>query len=212
MRENTLAMVLPATRVQSDHQPQIRPDADHTVALIARARSGDVAAFDQLMRQHERLVLMTALRALNGNMADAQDAAQTVFLRLHQSLAKFRNSGNESTFPAWLYRITVNVCHDINRKRQRLGEVELGTVVRVTAAADGDTVPDAERQMEAITAGLHHLGEKERAAIVLRDIEGLDTSAVASILGSSEATVRSQISVGRRKLRKFAEAYMRRKS
>jgi len=104
------------------------------------------------------------------------------------------------------------VMNPLFRKRQRLGEVELGTVVRVTAAADGDTVPDAERQMEAITAGLHHLGEKERAAIVLRDIEGLDTSAVASILGSSEATVRSQISVGRRKLRKFAEAYMRRKS
>jgi RNA polymerase sigma-70 factor, ECF subfamily len=203
----TLAMVLPATRVQSETQPQIRPDA-----LIARARAGDMAAFDQLMRLYERLVLMTALRALNGNMADAQDAAQTVFLRLHQSLGKFRDSGNESTFPAWLYRITVNVCHDMNRKRQRLGEVDLGTVARVTAAADRDEVPDAERLMEAVTAGLQYLGEKERAAIVLRDIEGLKTSAVASILGSSEATVRSQISVGRRKLRKFAEAYMRRES
>jgi RNA polymerase sigma-70 factor (ECF subfamily) len=215
MRETTLAtlaMVLPATRVQSDDQPQIRPDADHAFALIARARAGDMAAFDQLMRLHERLVLMTALRFLNGNMADAQDAAQTVFLRLHQSLGKFRDSDNESTFPAWLYRITVNVCHDMNRKRQRLGEVELGTVVRVTAAAEGDADSGVARQMEAVTAGLQHLGEKERAAIVLRDIEGLATSAVASILGSSEATVRSQISVGRRKLRKFAEAYMRRKS
>jgi RNA polymerase sigma-70 factor (ECF subfamily) len=219
MRETTLAMVLPATRVQSavqsKPQPQIRPDADHTFTLIARARSGDTAAFDQLMRLHERLVLMTALRALNGNMANAQDAAQTVFLRLHQSLGKFRDSGNKSTFPAWLYRITVNVCHDMNRKRQRLAEVELGGVARVAAAADGDAAPDlehAERQMEAVTAGLQYLGEKERAAIVLRDIEGLDTSAVASILGSSEATVRSQISVGRRKLRKFAEAYMRRQS
>ncbi len=208
-------MVLPATRVQSDDQPQIRPDADRTFTLIARARGGDMAAFDQLMRQHERLVLMTALRSLNGNLADAQDAAQTVFLRLHQSLGKFRDSGHESTFPAWLYRITVNVCHDMNRKRLRLGEVELGTVARVTAAAHGDAGPDpehAEHQMDAIKAGLEYLGEKERAAIVLRDIEGLDTSAVASILGSSEATVRSQISVGRRKLRKFAEAYMRRKS
>jgi RNA polymerase sigma-70 factor, ECF subfamily len=216
MRETTLAMVLPATRVQSvvqsKAQPQIRPDADHTFTLIARARGGDMAAFDQLMRLYERLVLMTALRFLNRNMADAQDAAQTVFLRLHQSLGKFRDSGNESTFPAWLYRITVNVCHDMNRKRQRLGEVELGTVVRVTVASGGDAVPDVERQMEAVTAGLVHLGEKERAAIVLRDIEGLDTSAVASILGSTEATVRSQISVGRRKLRRFAEAYMRRNS
>ena len=217
MRETTLAtnlaMVLPATRVQSDAQLQIRPDADHTFTLIARARAGDMAAFDQLMRLHERLVLMSALRFLNGNMADAQDAAQTVFLRLHQSLGKFRDSGHESAFPAWLYRITVNVCHDMNRKRQRLGEVELGTVAHSTVARDDVPDPErAERQMEAVTAGLQHLGEKERAAIVLRDIEGLETSAVASILGSSEATVRSQISVGRRKLRKFAEAYLRRKS
>ncbi len=216
MRETTLAMVLPATRVQSavesNAQPHIRPESDPAFTLIARARTGDMAAFDQLMRLHERLVLMTALRALNGNMADAQDAAQTVFLRLHQSLGKFRDAGHESTFPAWLYRITVNVCHDMNRKRQRLGEVELGGVARVTAAPAGEPVSDVDRQMEAVTAGLCHLGQKERAAIVLRDIEGLDTSAVASILGSSEATVRSQISAGRRKLRKFAEAYMRRQT
>jgi RNA polymerase sigma-70 factor (ECF subfamily) len=66
--------------------------------------------------------------------------------------------------------------------------------------------------MEAIQAGLERLGEKERAAIVLRDIEGLATAEVATILGSSEATVRSQISVGRRKIRKFVEACMRRRS
>jgi RNA polymerase sigma-70 factor (ECF subfamily) len=100
----------------------------------------------------------------------------------------------------------------MNRRKQRRAEVDLGTVARVTAAGNDDSAPDVERQLEAIKAGLEHLGEKERAAIVLRDIEGLATSKVASILGSSEATVRSQISVGRRKIRKFAEAYMRRKS
>jgi RNA polymerase sigma-70 factor (ECF subfamily) len=216
MRESTLAMILPATRVKSDAQPQFRPGAgraeDDTFALISLARDGDMAAFDRLMRQHERLVLMTALRFLKGNMADAQDAAQTVFLRLHRSLGQFRS---DASFSAWLYRITVNVCHDMNRKTQRRAEVDLDSVARVMAGVN-DCAPDAERQrdverrMEAITAGLAQLGEKERTAIVLRDIEGLETSEVASILGSSEATVRSQISVGRRKIRKFAEAYMRR--
>jgi RNA polymerase sigma-70 factor (ECF subfamily) len=208
-------MVLTATRVQSEAQPHLRPDGGSapvdTFALISKARSGDVAAFDLLMRQHERLVLMTALRFLNGNMADAQDAAQTVFLRLHRSLGQFRDSRHAASFSAWLYRITVNVCHDMKRKVQRRAEVDLDEVARVSAAGHDDDAPDRERQMEAITAGLEQLGEKERAAIVLRDIEGLDTGQVATILRSSEATVRSQISVGRRKLRKFAEAYMRRR-
>jgi RNA polymerase sigma-70 factor (ECF subfamily) len=205
-------MILPATTVQSDAQPQFRSDAGFdTFALISKARGGDMAAFDQLMRQHERLVLMTALRFLNGNLADAQDAAQTVFLRLHRSLGQFRESGNAPSFAAWLYRITVNVCHDMKRRAQRRAEVDIGTAARVAAVRSDDSVPDVERQMEAIKAGLEQLGEKERAAIVLRDIEGLDTSRVAAILGSSEATVRSQISVGRRKIRKFAEAYMRRR-
>jgi len=206
--QSTLAMALPATRVQPKAPLS---DSTEMFALISLARDGDMAAFDLLMRQHERLVLTTALRFLNGNMADAQDAAQTVFLRLHRSLGKLRDSRHAASFPAWLYRITVNVCHDMNRKKQRRGEVELGSVARVMAASEGDGAVDVERQMEAITAGLGELGEKERAAIVLRDIEGLGTGEVASILGSSEATVRSQISVGRRKLRKFAEAYMRRR-
>ena len=188
-------------------QSEARPEGGAS-ELISQARAGDMAAFDRLMRQHERLVLMTALRFLNGNLADAQDAAQTVFIRLHRSLGQFRDS---SSFRAWLYRMTVNVCHDMNRKTRRRAEVDLSKVSRVTAASEEDA-PEAEWQMDAVRAGLERLGEKERAAIVLRDIEGLTTNEVAAILGSSEATVRSQISVGRRKIKKFAEALMRRRS
>jgi RNA polymerase sigma-70 factor (ECF subfamily) len=200
--QSTLAMTLPATSMQ----PEAKPEGG-TSGLIAQARAGDMAAFDQLMRQHERLVLMTALRFLNGNLADAQDAAQIVFIRLHRSLGQFRDS---SSFPAWLYRMTVNVCHDMNRKTRRRAEVDLDVVAR-TAVAEDEAAPDAEWQMKAVQAGLARLGEKERAAIVLRDIEGLATAEVAAILGSSEATVRSQISVGRRKIREFVEVYMRRR-
>jgi RNA polymerase sigma-70 factor (ECF subfamily) len=167
-----------------------------------------MAAFDRLMRRYERSVLMTALRFLNGNVADAQDAAQTVFLRLHRSLGQFRS---DASFPAWLYRITVNVCHDMNRQLRRRAEVDLAGIACTLPAGAADTTEGDGRRMEAVRAGLARLGEKERAAIVLRDIEGLDTAQVASILGSSEATVRSQISVGRRKLRRFAEAYLRRR-
>ncbi|HVW10079.1 MAG TPA: sigma-70 family RNA polymerase sigma factor [Bryobacteraceae bacterium] len=207
MRETTLAVYLPASCVQPEPQPEVCPEDAGLRVLISQARSGDMAAFEQLMRRYERLVLMTAVRFLNGNVADAQDAAQTVFLRLHRSLAQFRS---DASFSAWLYRITVNVCHDMNRRSQRRAEVELSSVARTLPAAADNAAADDERRLDAVKAGLSRLGEKERAAIVLRDIEGLDTAQVASILGSSEATIRSQISVGRRKLRKFAEAYLRR--
>jgi RNA polymerase sigma-70 factor (ECF subfamily) len=84
------------------------------------AKSDDLAAFDLLMRQHERLVLVTALRLL-GRLEDAQDASQEVFLRLYRNLNKVRASGN---LAGWLYRVTVNVCHDAGRKRRVSGPVE----------------------------------------------------------------------------------------
>ena len=209
--ESSLAIALSATRVEPETNTEVRPDDVNTFALIAQARGGDRAAFDRLMRRHERLVLMTALRFLHGNMADAQDATQMVFLRLHRSLGQFHDSERAGNFPAWLYRTTVNVCHDMNRRTRRRGEVDLDAVARVAGCVQDETALDGDRQRAAVKAGLEELGEKERAAVILRDIEGLDTAEVARILGSSEATVRSQISVARRKLRKFAEVYMRRR-
>ena len=180
------------------------------MSLVRQARAGDMAAFEQLMRRHERLVLMTALRLLNGNMADAQDAAQTVFLRMHRHLGTFREDGD---LAHWLYRITANVCHDMQRGVKKRGEIALDPLADIQDGSRGqDDVLDDATQGRILTAGLAKLPEKERAAIVLRDIEGLATREVAEILGSSEATVRSQISSGREKIRKFAERYMRRRS
>src|SRR5580698_2891723 len=80
----------------------------------ARARTGDLAAFEATMRQYERLVLVTALRLL-GNMEDAKDVSQEVFLRLYRNLDKVEAA---SSYQAWLYRVTVNLCHDVGRKRR----------------------------------------------------------------------------------------------
>ena len=80
----------------------------------AGARAADLAAFEALMRQHERLVLVTALRLL-GNLEDAKDVSQEVFLRLYRNLRKVEA---EKNYQAWLYRVTVNLCYDMGRKRK----------------------------------------------------------------------------------------------
>jgi RNA polymerase sigma-70 factor (ECF subfamily) len=169
---------------------------------IAAARAGDLEAFELLMRQHERLVLATALR-LTGNMEDAQDISQEVFLRLYKNLAKVQAV---NALPAWLYRVTVNACHDL-RRRKPASEPESSADDLVAGGMDPQTSLTQAERRRVLEMSLRILPEKERAALVLRDLEGLSTAEVARALGSSEATVRSQVSKARAKVHDFVERY-----
>lgn len=175
--------------------------------VVEKARSGDLAAFEELIRRHQRLVLTTALH-LTGNREDAQDAAQQVFLRLHRHLGRFRL---EESFPPWLYRVTVNVCRDLNRRKRGRATVALDIEVRSGAPGPEDALEDAQRR-RIMAEALRALPEKRRAALVLRDIEGLSAREAAAALGSTEATVRSNASAARRQIKKFVERYLRRRS
>jgi len=170
------------------------------------AKAGDLAAFELLMRQHERLVLVTALRLL-GNMADAQDVSQEVFLRLYRNLGKVEAS---QALAGWLYRVTVNACHDLRRRRPASEPMEYASAVPAAGADPEASAGETERR-RALEMSLRVLSEKERAALVLRDLEGLSTAEVAKVLGSTEATVRSHISKGRVKVKSFVERYFRRR-
>jgi RNA polymerase sigma-70 factor (ECF subfamily) len=170
------------------------------------ARSGDLAAFERLMRQHERLVLATALR-LTGSIEDARDVSQEVFLKLYRNLEKVQAS---EALTSWLYRVTVNAAHDLTRKRRPESPVDDALPLPSTDAGPHETLSEAERR-RALELSLRMLSEKERAALVLRDLEGLSTDEVARALGSSEATVRSQISKARVKMKAFIERYLGRR-
>ena len=177
------------------------------MAGLAAARSGDLAAFELLMRQHERLVLVTALR-MAGNLADAQDVSQEVFLKLYRNLGKL---SPDEAIASWLYRVTVNACHDLRRRRRPEQPVEEAGPLAAKGADPQQALSEAERR-RALQLSLRMLPEKERAALVLRDLEGLSTGEVAHVLGSSEATVRSQISKARIKVKGYVERYFGRRS
>jgi RNA polymerase sigma-70 factor (ECF subfamily) len=157
-----------------------------------------LAFYERLVRLHERMVLGVAYRLL-GRMEDAQDAAQEVFLKL------FQKSGQIQGDPKpWLYRVTVNVCNDWYRKRTVVAEPNEHAA---DPAHDALTTITLDERKRLLREGLESLGERERTAIVLRDIEGLSTKEVARILGVEEVTVRSQISVGRVKLAKYVRKH-----
>ena len=151
-------------------------------------------AFDEIIALHQQKVLRTAYRLL-GRLEDAQDAAQEVFLRLLKNLHRI-----EGDPQAWLYRVTVNICNDHHRRKpmvmEPLRELE-------DAAPDPERVLAEEERKQLLRDGLLALPERERAAVVLRDIEGLSTREVAAILRVEEVTVRSHISTARVKLAKY---------
>ena len=175
--------------------------------VIERARNGDLGAFEEIVRLHERQVLATALRLL-GHLEDAQDAAQEVFLKLFRNLSRLEDVREVR---AWLYRVTVNVCHDLRRNRRSWPTEELSGLETAATQSDPEQELQFEERKRTISRALTRLPEKERAAIVLRDVEGLSTREVAGILGSSETTVRSQICSARMKMKSFTDRYVRNK-
>jgi RNA polymerase sigma-70 factor (ECF subfamily) len=186
--------------------------------LVARARSGDAAAFERIMLETERKVVGVAWRML-GDREDARDAAQEVFLRVYKYLDRY-DPGQD--FHGWLYRITINVCRDAARKRgSRPGGAQFsphhdGADERPPApeAASGEANAEENairaQQRALLLSALRTLPEKERAALVLRDLEGLTTEEVARVLRSRPVTVRSQISSARAKLKLHCERLLRR--
>jgi RNA polymerase sigma-70 factor (ECF subfamily) len=162
-------------------------------ALMSEIPRETTASFEQVLRQREAQVLRTAFRIL-GNWADAEDVAQEVFLRLHRNGLAF---SNDSAAGGWLYRVTVNLCLD--RTRLMRPSQELPDVASLARSAEAAILVEEKKQR--LMTALATLPPKERAAVVLREIEGLSTAEVAAALGSSEVTVRSQISKAMVKLR-----------
>lgn len=178
--------------------------ADEVARLVRLARGGDLAAFEQLVRLHERQVLRVAQRLL-GHREDARDAAQEAFLRVFRFLSSF---DERREFGGWLHRVVVNACHD-QRRRQRHRAFQR-PIEELPAAVDAqpgeqEVLFDQGQARRLIERALARLTDREREAVVLRDIEGLGTDEVARALGCSEGTVRSHLARGRLKLHEEAK-------
>jgi RNA polymerase sigma-70 factor (ECF subfamily) len=188
---NTLSLDMLATIVET---------AD-TSELVRLALAGDDDAFGELVSEHEQFVLRTAWRLVRNN-EDARDIAQEAFLRLHRNLRSLKP--NRDLAP-WLYRVTVNLGLTALRRRKRKPETSLARDDQYPGLSAGR--PEQERRSDAsdarrtVAALLNELSEKERAAIVLRDLEGLEMGEVAKALGCRQGTVRAHLSRGRLKLR-----------
>ncbi|HVF47567.1 MAG TPA: sigma-70 family RNA polymerase sigma factor [Pyrinomonadaceae bacterium] len=180
------------------------PIRDELADFLRQAAAGDTEAFDKVMIQTQKRVMAMTWRML-GNEADARDATQEVFLRVYKYLGRY---DHKQDFHGWLYGITVNACRDLAKKRTSHTTIESADQIHDKQATAEQTSIEAQ-QREMVRQALASLPEKERAAVVLRDLEGFSTEEAARILRSSPTTVRSQICTARRKIKIYCERFMK---
>jgi RNA polymerase sigma-70 factor (ECF subfamily) len=171
--------------------------------LAVRARSGDAIAFETLVLRKTPAVVSVARRII-GDAEEARDVAQLVFLRVWDSIARY---DEKYSFNTWLYRIATNLSIDFlraNRSRERAHGATLHLVRRREEALEGEATRALESSQvaELFERVSRDLSGKQKAAFVLREIEGLDSKDVAAILGCGESTVRNHLFNARKALQK----------
>ena len=194
-------------RKREPHDP---PDAE----VVARARTGDHAAFRVLVERYEGRVFRMAVRVLRDE-EQARDAVQDAFIKVYGSLDRFEG---RSGFYTWLYRIVMNQCLDRKRREKSRREVEWQDEIE-TLPADGATLlvgdpapggPEAQvgrlELRKIVATAIEALPEDARRTIQLREIDGLSYKEIAEALGIPKGTVMSRLHYARRSLQELLRA------
>ena len=178
------------------------------LSIIREVQSGDVNAFEGIVREYEKSVYNIALR-MTGDREDALDVSQEAFLKAYHALPLFRG---ESKFSVWLYRIVSNACLDFLRERKRRAEVSLSVGDEEDETAEmeirdeslsPETLYERKLTREAVQRGLLSLPEDQRKILLLREIQGFSYEEIGRILSLESGTVKSRIFRARRKLCEF---------
>lgn len=185
--------------------------------LLHRLRAGEDGAFEALVRRETPRLLAVAGRLLR-NEEDAKDAVQDAFVNAFRSLDAFEGGCQVST---WLHRITVNAALMKLRTRRRKPEESIEELLP-TFLEDGhhtshphewrdgaDTLLSRKEDREFVRACIDRLPESYRTVLLLRDIEDLDTAAVARLLGVNEGLVKVRLHRARQALRTLLEPRFR---
>lgn len=170
--------------------------------LVAAAQGGDRNALDQLLRLHYERI-HAVCRRVAGGTRDADDACQEALIKITRSLPRF---DGRSSFATWAYRIATNAALDELRKRKRRPSLHLA---RESGESEPEVVdPIAEQRLEHVSDrlvlddALDDLDDNLRAAVVLRDVTGLDYREISEVLDIPIGTVKSRIARGRSALAK----------
>ncbi len=199
------------TAVNTEEEPQVHPDLE----LVARVKTGDLAAFEKLMRQYERQIFRISLQ-ITQNREDAEDIVQDTFFKAFQKIDQFQ--GN-SKFYTWLVRIAVNESLMRLRKRKAQKTVSMDEEIQTDEGSIprdfADWMPNPEQNYnqaelaEILRRTIQGLPPGFRTVFVLRDIDGLSTEETAQALKLSVPAVKSRLLRARLQLRERLSRYFR---
>src|SRR5712664_4063958 len=173
--------------------------------LVRRAQAEDKEAFEELVRRHQHRVFAVAGGILR-RREDVEDIAQQVFVKAYFSLKRF---DQRAAFSTWLYKITVNECWDLLRKkkvRPLVYESDLSEDQARQYSVSGETghpVPDISEKLqdrERVERLLEGLEERDRLMLILKEVEGFAVQEIANILGLNANTVKVRLFRARRRI------------
>jgi len=177
--------------------------------LVRRAQKGDKDAFEFLVQRHQHRVFAVA-RGILRRQEDIEDVAQQVFVKAYFSLKRF---DQRAAFSTWLYKITVNECWDLLRKRKArplvyeadFSEEQLKQYSASEQRADNG--PDTSERMamrQRLDRMLAQLDERDRAMLILKEVEGFSVEEIADSLGLNANTVKVRLFRARRRVVEYA--------
>lgn len=199
----TDAVALPGLTPAADEAEKSRRDNDRE--LVRRAQKEDEEAFEELVSRHQARVFAVAGGILR-NKEDVEDIAQQVFLKAYFSLKRF---DQRAAFSTWLYKITVNECWDLLRKRKvrpLLYEADLSeeqarqygaSEEREEQAQDVSERLEMRQELERL---LDCLEERDRTMLVLKEVQGFSVEEIAEILGINGNTVKVRLFRARQRI------------
>jgi RNA polymerase sigma-70 factor (ECF subfamily) len=166
-------------------------------SLVIAAQAGNNESFASLVKLHQRRAYAVC-RAIVLTHEDAEDAVQDGFLHAYKALGRFLP---DQPFGAWLYRIMANASLDLVRRRKVRDADELPDTIALPFRDPGEADELRRRLQQALAT----LGERQRAVIVLHDIEGFTHGEIGGMLGIPEGTARSDLHHARAALRKLLQ-------
>jgi RNA polymerase sigma-70 factor (ECF subfamily) len=204
---------------EAEQAEQTRPapkagDAEET-ALVARAREGDLAAYDDLVRRYQERIYATIYH-MTSNHEDANDLAQEAFIKAFHALKSFKGG---SSFYTWVYRIAVNKTINFLKQRKNRSQMSLDDL-DFNAEHDPDLVAlisdrtprrdiNLAELQEKLNEAMQKLSEPHRLVVTLHDVQGLSHEEIAKIMGCNIGTIRSRLFYARQQLQAHLSDYLK---
>src|SRR6266702_2466788 len=195
--------------------PPPSSDAQEDQQLVKRARTGEMEAYDELVRRYQERIYATIYH-MTANHEDANDLAQETFIKAYQALKSFKG---DSSFFTWVYRIAVNKTINFLKQRKNKTHMSLNDL-DFNAEHDPDLVAlisdktprrdvSLSELQEKLNAAMLKLSPVHRLVVTLHDVQGLSHEEIGKIMDCNIGTVRSRLFYARQQLQAYLSVYLK---